>query len=270
MMTDLQRYMFDVQGFVVLRDVLDGAAVAELRERMTAHIEGAEPDDPTIARVGDGSIRTVEFLHRDAAFRRLLDHPAVVGTLEELLSPGFRIDHYYGMQHPKGTGRLPLHGGGHRRGSEFYVFRDGQIFTGMAVASWALTDAPSEGGGFVCIPGSHKANYDLSRLEAFQDAARAQEIVAFDDPGIVRRVDVRAGDVLIFTEALCHGAEPWPLDEPRLALLYKYSPAAISWRRPQPLDERTAAVLTDAQRRLFEPPYETPLERRFRVTGETG
>ena len=39
-----------------------------------------------------------------------------------------------------------------------------------------------------------------------------------------------AGDVIIFTEALTHGAVPWTVEaSSRRTLFYKFSPLGISW-----------------------------------------
>lgn len=252
-MTPLQRYMFDVQGYVVLRGVLDRAQVAEIKELLVGQ---AVSDAPACSRsvMDDGSIRLGDFLQLGQPLRDLLDHPAVTGILNELVAPGFRLDHFYAMHQPKGTGLLPLHGGGNRRGSDFYMTALGdQLYSGLTVVSWALTDSPAEGGGFLCVPGSHKANFELP---GFLDAFYRNELIDFEeDPDFVRRVRVDAGDVIVFTEALCHAAEPWPRDDPRLAVLYKYCPGPLCWSEYVPPGPDLSACLTEQQRHLFAPPH---------------
>ncbi|MDP6360661.1 MAG: hypothetical protein QF473_36450, partial [Planctomycetota bacterium] len=39
----------------------------------------------------------------------------------------------------------------------------------------------------------------------------------------------KAGDAIIFTEALCHGGRRWTGDEPRRTLFMRYSTAYASW-----------------------------------------
>lgn len=252
-MTDNQRYLFDLNGYLVLRNVLDKEQVARLVHALQSHVDaGQEPE--TITTMPDNSQRLLNFLHWSQDIRDLLDHPAVTGVLEDLMSAGYRIDHYYGMYHQRGTGMLPLHGGGDRFDSQFFQFRNGRMHTGLTVVSWALTDTPAAGGGFACVPGSHKSNYPLPN---FMEKFHANELVSLEeDPDFIREMRVQAGDVIIFTEALAHAAMAWQADNPRWALLFKYCPAWAAWQTPVPLPESTKELLTPFQQSLFEPPYE--------------
>jgi hypothetical protein len=262
-MLDRQRYIFDVQGYLVLPGVLDATQVARLRARLDAMAA-----DPTLADRfpprADGSVEALDFLGRDAELAGLLDHERVTAVLDELLGAGYRLDHYYGMRQPRGTGMLALHGGGHGMDEGFYSCKGGQIRTGLTVVSWALSDTPATGGGFACIPGSHKANFHLPE---FADAFFAGEMVALPEaPDLIREVPVRAGDVLIFTEALAHAATSWQGQDPRWALLFKYCPAWAAWARHRPPSAETLDALSPRQQQLFEAPYvEGP-----RVTSTSG
>ena len=64
-------------------------------------------------------------------------------------------------------------------------------------AGVSLVDVP-EGNGFVCLPGSHKRNF-------------TPKLSIYDGPPTVINVPVSAGDAVIFTEALMHGARRWTL-----------------------------------------------------------
>ena len=247
------RYLFDLNGYIVLRGLLSPEQVLELRTLMEANV-GDDRESDTLVHMPDGSTRIIDFLHWGQAVRDLIDHPAVTEVMQELMGEGYRIDHYYGMKHPKGTGMLPLHGGGDQMNSSFYEYRQNRMHTGFAVVSWALTDTPAEGGGFACIPGSHKQNFPLPQ---FREAFDQNELLTIDeDPDLIREVRVRAGDVVIFTEALAHAAVPWRGESPRWALLYKYCTSWAVWQRWEPLPESTAALLTDNQQRLFQAPHE--------------
>ena len=46
-----------------------------------------------------------------------------------------------------------------------YDARNGQIYTGLTVISYNLQDVSPEDGGFSCIPGSHKSDFQLSEEE---------------------------------------------------------------------------------------------------------
>ena len=257
-MNDRQRYLFDLNGYLVLRGVLYRDTVDRVKTALRTNIE--KPDDAaSIVSMPDGSTRTINFLHWGQDFRDLLDHPAVTPILTELMSVGHRVDHYYGMHHPKGTGMLPLHGGGDAFDSSFFQFKKGKMHTGLTVASWALSDTPPGGGGFACVPGSHKSNYPLPD---FLEKFHANELVSLEeDPDFIREIPVKAGDVIIFTEALAHAAMPWSADEPRYAVLYKYCPAWAAWQHHEPLPDSTRALLTPEQQSLFLAPYEDAARR---------
>jgi hypothetical protein len=187
------------------------------------------------------------FLLWGQPFRDLLDHPRIVPYLCELLDPAVRLDHCYGISMGMGSEGLRLHGGGTPYDRpEYFHFVGGQMYNGLTVVSWALTAAPPGQGGFVCIPGSHKANY----------ACPPQIKNVSHRPDCVVDVPLQAGDVLIFTEALTHGTHPWRAAHQRRALLYKYAPGHLAWssgylRWPEELKE----LLTPRQRLLLEPPY---------------
>lgn len=239
-MNDEERYLFDLRGYLVLEGVLGAAEVEALNTLIDAqHL--SEPSEEVQSQ------RFAGFLLWGQQFRDLLDHPRIVPYLKELLDPAFRLDHYYGIHMRQGNVGLRLHGGGTPYDRpEYYHFRNGRMYNGLTVATWALTDVPAGQGGFACIPGSHKANYICP-----------PEIRSFSrDPGCVIQVPMRAGDVLIFTEALTHGTHAWTASHHRRSLLYKYAPGHMAWggnygRWPDELLE----LLTSDQRLLFEPPF---------------
>lgn len=69
-------------------------------------------------------------------------------------------------------------------------------------------------------------------------------------PDYVHQPQLKAGDVLIFTEALIHGTATWQGREERRALLYKYSPPHSSWAaEPYRLQDYPQA--SPQQRRLL-------------------
>jgi hypothetical protein len=239
-MNDEERYLFDVQGFLLVPGVLGGDEVATLNRL----IDGRDLPEPgeTVQ-----SQRFGGFLLWAQPFRDLLDHPRILPYLKELLDPAVRLDHYYGIYMRQGTKGLNLHGGGEPYDRpEYFHYQNGRMYNGLTVVSWALSDAPKDQGGFACIPGSHKANFPCPR------PIRTYE----SDPGCVVQVPMHAGDVLIFTEALTHGTHPWNAPFHRRSLLYKYAPGHMAWgagyqRWPAELPE----LLTPSQRLLLEPPY---------------
>jgi hypothetical protein len=231
-MTDAERFRFDLQGFLVRRAVLSAGDIAALN---------AAIDVLDVPRPGPdlGSQRFTDFLPVARRFRDLIDHPAVLEIVRETCGPNVRLDHVYGIVMSKGTSGLGLHGGGTPFDpAQQYRAEGGRIRTGLVAAQWALVDHPAGGGGFMCIPGSHKAGFPLP---------------ATFDRELVVQVQLAAGDVVVFTEALTHGTLPWFADEQRRTLVFKYSPGNSAYSHVQWPPE-LLETSTERQRLLLQPP----------------
>jgi ectoine hydroxylase-related dioxygenase (phytanoyl-CoA dioxygenase family) len=76
-----------------------------------------------------------------------------------------------------------------------------------------------------------------------------------DGNPLVRQVPQKAGDVVIFTEALTHGT--WPWTDPngqRRSVLLKYAPHYMQWGQ-KPMDADAVPGLSERQRLLLEGAY---------------
>ena len=233
-MSDAERFRFDLHGFLVRRRALSPGDVAALNAAVD--VLGVPRPGPDIA-----SQRFGGFLPVARRFRDLIDHPAVLEIVRETCGPNVRLDHVYGIAMERATAGLGLHGGGTPFDpAQHYRADGGRIRTGLMAAQWALVDHPPGGGGFVCVPGSHKSAFPLPSTF---------------DRELAVQVPMAAGDVVIFTEALTHGTLPWRGHSERRLLAYKYSPGNSSWASELHVSEALRALLTDRQRLLVEPPY---------------
>lgn len=216
MFTEEEKFRFDLQGFIVLPGVLTRAECTLLSELS----DNAWPRQPE-----DGAFRRTEAISRwGGEFLNLIDHPCVLPYLVELIGPRLRADHDYCIFMRSGADGQNIHGGPMRYESDhWYHYHDGVMRNGLMVATWVLNDAEPGDGGFVCIPGSHKTN--------FIDAVPRDVLTQEYRPDYVIQPELRAGDVLLFTEALIHGTATWRGSQERRALLYKYSPPHSSWAK---------------------------------------
>ena len=237
-MTDEEKFIFDLQGFIVIPGVLSKTEC----EQYIALADEAWPRQPD-----DGAFRRFGGISRwGQPFVDLMDHPRVLEYLVELIGRRLRIDHDYCIFMRKGDAINPLHGGPRLYETDhWYYYQDGIMRNGLTVATFNLTDAPEGAGGFACIPGSHKTNF-IRHLPA--DVRHYKR-----HPAYVIQPPMEAGDVLIFTEALIHGTRPWVADHERRTLLYKYSPPHSSWRIDQ-YDLSEFPEATERQKRLMAPP----------------
>ena len=232
-MTGEEKFQVDLEGYLVIKNVLTEDEVAEMNDI----IDNGERQGPP-SLWGE-------------PFKRLIDHPKILPYLIELLGAHVRLDHDYSLFMQKGQGRGGLHGGedggraGGHVGDHWYKYRDGHMRNGLSVMTYNLADAPAGAGGFACIPASHKSNFAPEI---------PSEVRRFERPAhYVVQPPVEAGDVLFFTEALIHGTMPWTADHERRSLLYKYSPGHSAWSSNY-YDISKYDGLTEQQKRMLLPP----------------
>ena len=236
-MSDEEKFLFDLQGFIVIPGVLS-------RDECAHYINLADAAWPR--QENDGPFRRFGGVSQwGQPFVDLFDHPVVLEYLVELIGRRLRIDHDYCIFMREGGLKNPLHGGAGRESDHWYDYRDGVMRNGLTVATYNLSDAPAGAGGFACVPGSHKTNFLRNLPPDVRDFSRPVPYVI--------QPPMQAGDVLIFTEALIHGTQSWTADHERRTLLYKYSPPHSSWRiENYNVDDFPAA--TERQKKLMAPP----------------
>ena len=224
MMTDEERYLFDLQGYMVLEDVLKADELRDLNQVLDeynlwneSHGQGGFFDS---WRNGDHQVSAGP-VHRFAKpFRQLLGHTRIVPYLTDLLGKQFRFDHGHAMLMKKGGEAFALHGGGAPKEPGIrYEVADGQIRSELLVVEYALCDVAEGDGGLCVVPGSHKSNF-----------ACPSSLASLEKPGAwLWNVPQKAGSAVIFTEALTHGTLPWTADHERRALFYRYTPGYMAF-----------------------------------------
>jgi len=232
-MTPEEKFLFDLNGYLVIKNVLTPQELSELNSIA----------DEKCA--GNSTFRTGRVSHWGPPYQALIDHPTVLPYLLTLIDSKFRLDHDYCIFMSQGDPSQNLHGGEGHEGDHWYRYRDGQMLNGLCVVTFFLAPAGPGDGGFVCVPGTHKSHF----VNAIPRDIMRQER---DAPYVVQPI-VEAGDALFFTEALVHGTRGWTATHQRRALLYKYSPGYSAWsNKYYSLDEFES--LTDQQKRILAPP----------------
>ena len=247
---ELQQYLFDLQGYLVIENALSSEDLVALNALLDEH---EIPESGKGMRFGSApAVRGTPsgFLQWGKPFCDLLDHPSIIPILRLRLGDCFRLDRLYGMCMNQGMQRGDLHAdfGASSITSalapgERYDPPENRMLHGLIAVAWNLADAGPEYGGFCCIPGSHKSSYKTPQ--------RIQ-----DHPEDVPQVVIPpapAGSVIIFTEALTHGTSAWHAAHQRRTLLYKYSVSHVVW-----IDDRVKAPedieLSERQQILLKDP----------------
>ena len=237
-MTPEEKFIFDLQGYIVVKNVLSQAEVDELNA-----IADQKMADQKEMSNGLKIPRRVSLWGKP--FQNLFDHPNMIPYLSELLGPQFRADHDYGIFMRQGGRKGGLHGGDHRAGTHYYKYRDGVMRNGLTVVVYFLAPAPPGSGGFCCVPGSHKSNFALNVPE---------EVRSFKCiPHYLANPSAETGDALIFTEATMHGTLPWTAENERRTLLYKFTPGHVSYASTY-YNHDDYEDLTEQQKRVLTPP----------------
>ncbi|MGB7381287.1 MAG: phytanoyl-CoA dioxygenase family protein, partial [Rivularia sp. (in: cyanobacteria)] len=238
-MHESERYLFDLQGFLVVENVLNNEEISALRKLIDEQV--AIKNQPEASK-----LRFDNLLSSGKPLRNLIDHPRITAYLSELLGGKFRLDHNYVHIIRKGVGPIGcyLHGGGTPYDpTQYYSFRNHKIYNGLLAVAYELNDVYPGDGGFACIPGSHKSNLSCP-----------QEWLNLECPtDIIKSVTVKAGSAIIFTEALTHGTLPWQGKNERRTLFYKYSPHSYAWLRNY-YNPDDFTDLTPSQREILKTP----------------
>ena len=265
-MTDEEKYFFDLCGYIIVRDALSPIEVQQLNAAIDAHEHLLQEYHETLAggaknlkgecsRRGFGGLLTLESPWCDA-FRSLLAHPRINPYLDVILGKGFRLDHTHSViVQEKGCEGHILHGstGPAFDPNQYYIVRDGRMHNGLSVVTWQTHDVNPGDGGFCLVPGSHKGNFSVP------DGLRRNEL--FKD--LIKPMEMKAGDAVIFTEAVLHGTLPWTSVHPRRSILARYTAANLSYVNygHGKLLEEIGEQLTPDQRTVLEPAYHLRLQR---------
>ena len=235
-----ERYLFDLNGYLVIRDALPLDTVRAINALMDERIARDVPADANTHRFAD-------VLDWGPIVRTLIDYAPIVPYLEELLGSGYRLDHDYVdlIRSGKGPIGTRLHGGAVPFDpGQSYTFVEGRPRSGLMVVAYNLRDVNPGDGGFGCVPGSHKANLP------FPDAWRELEQ---DLDGLVRPVPGPSGTAILFTEAMTHGTLPWRGSGERRTLFLKYDPGPMAYGAKY-YDRDRWPDLTERQRAILESP----------------
>jgi len=272
------KFLFDLNGFIVVRNVLSKEELAAAHAAIDAHewherkgaVRNSKDHTPFAGNMSTGRLDMAGMLgwspEQREVFRSMLVHPKIVPYLHMLVGEGYRLDHsplVIGQNH--GSEGFSLHGGNLTKDGNFvpelqYVCKHGSIYNTLLAVSYQLTDHNPGDGGYCVLRGSHKMNFPPS---AEMMNGEDQEFFST----YVEQPATKAGDVVIFSEATIHGAIPWtPNDRQRRIALFRFSPCHLAFARgysnPKWPDSFTEGM-SDAQLAVMQPPYLMMYDRQY-------
>ena len=244
-MTPEQKFFFDLRGWILLPSVLSEAEIEE-----------------TKAEVYAGARQSYE-----GALQKLLDHPAIVGILNEILSEdpfvkddcyGFRCEGSFTTVRPPGWSKSERGDGGlphvvrppQQANAMRYQVAGGKIFAGLTRVVWELEEVKAGTGGTSFLSGSHKAHFNYGGPDPYRPNIS-------DSPwegsmrAIMEDYSCPPGSVVIFTESLVHAANDWTNpDNPRCAVFNCYNSIWAQWHRLN-LSHETIEAMPPKRQSLF-------------------
>jgi hypothetical protein len=232
-MTGEERYLFDLRGYLVIREALTKEMLRRILDRIN-YLETLGDDEfssigaPRSYREGESLYaktgRPLEdglpdydsrALPLGAPFEELVDWPKTMSYVESLIDDPIRLDAASYMSRNPGGGFRYHHGYAELLPyCEFAYDHSGFHCVSVKVA-YALTDVGIEDGAFAVIPGSHKSSFANPYVGQIPDSRNP----------LTETIPCRAGDAILFTEDLSHGAVENRGQNVRRTLFYSYAPA---------------------------------------------
>lgn len=266
--TELEIYLFDLQGFLVLEEAISPAELAELN----AILDTVPPN----IKQGDwwGNVHAHSFGTTDgmnlqqiyeagAPFERLIDHPSWIAKVKHFVGGEGTFDYSHGplfidenFANFRGPGEaIGLHSGGHThtKRTQFHV-HNGRFHCGQINILLALTDFGPGDGATMVIPGSHKANFNHPEFEQHRMAHGA----SVDGTAGAIEVNMKAGDALLFVDAISHGSAKRTTPGTRRNTVYRYGPSWGNFRHGYQPSAELLERLTPEQRQIVQPQKRIP------------
>jgi hypothetical protein len=262
MPTDLEIYLFDLRGYLLLPNALTSAEVAELNTCLD--------DIPPLQRgewygyvhahqygTTDG-LNLQQIYEAGEPFEKLIDHPAWFEKVKYFVGGEGTFDYNHGplfidenFANFRGPGEaIGLHSGG-QTGTKRNQFRfhNGRFQCGQINILLALTDIGPGDGGTMIIPGSHKANFLHPHFEQHRMAPGA----SVDGIEGAVEIQMKAGDALLFVDALSHGSAKRVNEGIRRIVVYRYGPSWGTFRFGYEPSPELLERLTPQRRKIVQP-----------------
>ncbi len=257
---DLNDFLFDLRGYLILQNAVDAAHVAELNAAFDAFPAlGFGEWWGNVQRLdnnGHAGLELQNIVEAGRPFERLIDHPAWIERLRRYCGEqgtyvdGLFLDECFASVRRSG-GYFPMHSGG-QDGivRNQYRFVNGRFRCGQVNILLALTDIGPGDGGTRILPGSHKSNIAHPVFSKPWD-----ERVKADDEQVEGSIEVnmKAGDALMFVDALSHGATKRINAGDRRVVIFRYGPSWGNTRYGYSYSDELLARVTPAQRSILQP-----------------
>lgn len=257
---DLIDYFFDLNGFAILKNAISSGLLAELNEAFVQFPRDLECGQwwGNVQRLDNNGFAGRELqniIEAGGPFEKLIDHPSWVHRLlrycgeRDTYVHGLFIDECFASVRRTG-GFFPIHSGG-QEGVVRNQYRvvNGAFRCGQVNILLALNDIGPGDGGTMVIPCSHKANFKHPGIAAGWEERMKDKT----PPAGAIEVNLKAGDALMFVDALMHGATERTTPGERRVVIYRYGPSWGSTRYGYQYSPELLDRLTPERRKILQP-----------------
>lgn len=198
-MFEKELYEFDTLGYVTFKNIVSAESLDALH-----YVFDRYRDDPELvilnSHIGKKENLPEEqyisnMIEADQRLHELMRLEPVIDFVRLVMAGNIRVNHSYGIQRFGSGGYTYLHMGGtpiHPKAT--YSCVNGKIHSLLTKIVIPVSSTGVEDGCFAVIPGSHKANFPRPSGDHP------------DENKLLVSVEASPGDVIVFSEALCHGS----------------------------------------------------------------
>lgn len=249
MPTEMEEYLFDLRGYLVLEEAIDPGHVSQLNAILDEYVS-LQPDEwrGNVHRAAGRGATT--HLHNvfemGEPFQRLIDHSAWLDHMNRFIGgDGLFIDESFADVRGQGAGTR-LHSGAHKRRIRTqFRYHNSEFRCGQINILLALTDVGPGDGATMTVPGSHKSNL---LHPAFKEKAPSVDQVE----GAVE-VHIKAGDAIFLVDCAAHGSAMRVNPGERRLLVIRYGPHWGNDRYGYLPSEGLLERLSPARRQIVQP-----------------
>jgi len=255
MPTPMEDYLFDLRGFLVLKEALSPVEVAAVnggidsllpleRGQWRGAVHRQEETD-------DSVISLQQVYEGGKPFEELIDHPSWLGHLNRYVGgdDGLFIDENFVNLRGAGVA-TQLHSGAHKRRIRTqFRFHNNEFRCGQLNILLALTDIGPGDGATMVIPGSHKSNLVHPQFQPGYGNGTS----SVDGVEAAIEVHLQAGDAILFVDSISHGSARRVNSGERRIAIYRYGPQWSSTRYGYQPSQELLERLTPERKRIVQP-----------------
>lgn len=237
--TAMDDYLFDLRGYLHLKNAVDLDHVRAMN-RILDDFPRIQPNEwqGYVHRENVPQSRGIclqQIYEAGEPFERLIDHPRWTGLLKRYVGGEGSFDWHHGplfidenfacIRGPHEA--IGMHSGNAECNKKLqYHYQCGKFMCGQINILISLTDIGPGDGGTMLIPGSHKANF---RHPAQLNLKWGEKNDMEGAEGAIE-VHMKAGDALLFVDAITHGAAARKNPGERRMVVYRYGSTWGSFR----------------------------------------